>query len=123
MENTICLARADFAYNGGIFMSEEKARRYNYKVHVQGDYRLVGICDMGIVGKEFQEEKKKIFVDPAFYCSDVVEESQISNLISTADSVNLVGNDVVEHVIEMGLVDPNCVIVIQGVKHAQIISF
>ena len=104
-------------------MSEEKARRYNYKVHVQGDYRLVGICDMGIVGKEFQEEKKKIFVDPAFYCSDVVEESQISNLISTADSVNLVGNEVVDHVIELGRVDPDGVIVIQGVKHAQIISF
>ena len=104
-------------------MSEDKARQYNYKVHVQGDYRLVGICDIGIDGKVFKEGKKKIFVDPAFYCSDIAEESQMMNLISTADSVNLVGNDAVKYVIEMGLVDPDCVIVIQGVKHAQIISF
>ncbi len=64
-----------------------------------------------------------IFVDPAFYFENEISENEVIPLIRTADMVNMVGNKIVEMVVEQGFVDKESVLVIQGVKHAQIMSF
>ena len=50
-------------------------------------------------------------------------KDELSSLIQTADMVNMVGNSIVEFAVEQGFVDLDGVLVIQGIKHAQIMSF
>jgi len=97
--------------------------KYCCRIHIHGNQRIVAACDSDIVGREFREGKMNIFVDPAFYFEEEISENEIASLIHTADMVNMVGNRIVELAIERGFVDSDSVLVIQGIKHAQIMSF
>lgn len=111
----------DYYYAETIYMSNEN--NYCCRVHLHGNLRIVAVCDSDIVGREFRSGKLNIFVDPAFYFEKEITEDELPSLINTADMVNMVGNGIVDFVVERGLVAPDCVLVIQGVKHAQIMSF
>ena len=93
------------------------------KVHIHGNRRVVAACDRDILGKEFNEDPRKIFVDPVFYFQKMIQKDELLNLIETADIVNLVGNISVGIAIDASFVHPDHVIVIEGIKHAQIMAF
>ncbi|MDP7265896.1 MAG: DUF424 family protein [Candidatus Thermoplasmatota archaeon] len=93
------------------------------RVHIHGNQRIVAICDRDIVGLTFREGKMNIFVDPGFYYEKEISKDELISLIRTADMMNMVGNRIVEFAVEQGFVDQDCVLLIQGIKHAQIMSF
>lgn len=97
--------------------------KYCCRIHIHGNQRIVAACDSDIVGREFREGKMNIFVNPAFYFEKEISKDELSSLIQTADMVNMVGNSIVEFAVEQGFVDLDGVLVIQGIKHAQIMSF
>ncbi len=93
-----------------------------YKVHTSGNHRIVGICDREIVGKEFRDGDRRLFVDPSFYSDGEADRKKMLSLIPTADSANIAGSGAVEAAIEAGFVDPGCVLVIGGVKTAIVMA-
>lgn len=104
-------------------MNEQTEKDICCKIHVHGGRRIVAACDRETLDKELREDPLKIFVDPTFYFQEMINEQELVDLIRTADIVNLVGNRTVEIAVRASFVDPEHVMVIEGVKHAQIMSF
>ena len=89
------------------------------KVHRSGNELLVAACDVDILGNTFREGKLRIQVSRDFYEGDTVGEDTLVNRLEMATVANLVGSLVVEIAIRHGFVDPDCVLVIDGIPHAQ----
>ena len=85
---------------------------------VQGEV-LLAACDEELLGKSFREGELKLEVKERFYKGQLVEEEQLRELLEEATIANLTGERCVSKAIELGYVDPNRVLRIQGVPHAQ----
>jgi hypothetical protein len=89
------------------------------KMYRQGPEVLVAACDVDILGKTFRAKGLKIHVSEGFYKGDAGDEEMLVNRLEMATVANLVGEKCVQIAIEHGFVDPRCVLVIDGVPHAQ----
>jgi hypothetical protein len=94
---------------------------FSVKRHSSQGQVLVAACDCDILGKTFEEGDLQITVGEGFYGGEKVGPEMLRRLLEMANIVNLIGKKVVALAIEMGLVDEDCVIVIGGVPHAQIL--
>jgi len=91
------------------------------KVYKQGHDTLVGACDEKLIGKTFEEGKYFLEVRKDFYDGKRVSIDLLKKLLMDATIANLVGSETVKAAVEMGLVDPDCVIRVKGVPHAQMV--
>ena len=89
------------------------------RVHRSGRELLVAACDSELLGRTFREGKLRLHVHAEFYEGDRVEEDILVNRLEMATVANLVGKRVVAIAIRHGMVNPDCVLVIDGVPHAQ----
>ncbi|WP_162509206.1 DUF424 family protein [Thermogymnomonas acidicola] len=86
--------------------------------HVHGEV-LLAAADSELVGKEFREGRLHIRVDPNFYGEIKVSEEMFITSLGMCTIANLVGKRVVGIAIEKEFVDPENVIYIDGIPHAQ----
>lgn len=91
------------------------------KIYKQGEDLLVGACDEKLVGKKFKEGKFQIDVSKAFYDGERINTDGLKHHLKNATIANLVGKETVEIAIESGFVDPDCVLKINGIPHAQMV--
>ena len=89
------------------------------KIHRRQGEHLVAACDTGLEGRVLQEGKIKMTVHRSFYCAEEVDEDTLRNRLLMATVANLVGEKSVAVAVDMGLIDKDCVITIDGVPHAQ----
>jgi hypothetical protein len=89
------------------------------KIHSKGVERLVAACDSDIVGKTFSSGKLRLELSESFYRGDEGDEEMLVNWLRLATIANLAGRLTVDIAIKYGFVDPECVLVIGGVPHAQ----
>jgi len=89
------------------------------KVHTKGPEVLVAACDADIVGKTYRSEGLKLHVSESFYNGESGDEDVLVNRLEMATIANLVGQRTLEIAIRHGFVNPQCVIEIGGVPHAQ----
>lgn len=74
------------------------------KEHVVGTTRIIGACDRELLGKTIKDETGlEINVDEKFYGGMLVDKEDLLNTIKNANSVNLIGNRIVETVLEKGV--------------------
>ncbi len=85
---------------------------------VQGEV-LLAACDEELLGKTFREGELKLEVKERFYKGELMEENALENLLEEATIANLTGERCVSKAIELGYVDENRVLYIEGVPHAQ----
>ena len=84
-------------------------------------YRLVAVCDTGLIGETFREGKLKLEVKSDFYKGTTTTIAQALREIDSADIANLVGSSIVKAAVQEGLVDPDAIVRIAGVPHVQIV--
>ncbi|MBM4248733.1 MAG: DUF424 family protein [Euryarchaeota archaeon] len=89
------------------------------KRHGAGSELLVAACDLGLVGRRFEEGELCLELRPGFYGGERVDRRLFLELLAIATIANLAGEETVGAAVEAGLVDPGCVIRIGGVPHAQ----
>jgi len=89
------------------------------KVYRQGRDTLVAACDCDIVGKTFRGNGLKIEVSPGFYKGDTGDEELLVNRLGMATVGNLVGKETMAIAVKHGFVDPDNILQIGGVPHAQ----
>jgi uncharacterized protein len=94
---------------------------FYFKVHRSGSDVLVAACDRELLGKTLSGDFD-ILVNPTFYGQDLCEEDGLFDAISEANLVNLLGNRIVDLAVEKGLVNKKNILIMGGVKHAQIIT-
>ena len=91
------------------------------KIYRHGNDVLIGACDENLIGKTFEEGKYQIEVRKDFYDGERVTPEILKEFLENATIANLVGDETVKCAIEMGLIDPDCVIKIKGIPHAQMV--
>ncbi|MCJ7697805.1 MAG: DUF424 family protein [Thermoplasmata archaeon] len=91
------------------------------KVYHQGDDFVIGACDEHLLGKKFRNGKLQIDVAKHFYDGERIDKKTLKKFLLDATIANLVGKETVKCAIELGLVDPDRIIKIRGVPHAQIV--
>ena len=85
--------------------------------------RICAVCDKEILGQTFREGKIKIEVKESFYKGELVSVEESIIEIEKATIVNLVGNRIIDKLIEIGLVHRDGVIKINGISHVQLVRF
>ena len=91
------------------------------KNYQQGVQRLLAACDAELLGTSHKEGKLQLQVAPGFYDGMRVGESDLSFYLRSCTVANLVGKRTVDVAINLGLVDPENVLLIAGVPHAQLL--
>jgi len=92
------------------------------RIYKQGRDVLIGACDEKLIGKKFSEGKFQIEVRKEFYDGERINKEKLKRYLENATIANLVGEEAVRCAIEIGLVDPGCVIKIKGIPHAQVVK-
>ena len=91
------------------------------KIYKQGNDILIGACDQNLVGKKFVDGKFQINVTKEFYGGRIISIETLIQYLKEATIANLVGKNAVECAIKIGLINPNCVLKIKGIPHAQMV--
>ncbi len=89
------------------------------KVYRQGPEVLVAACDEDIVGKTFKGKDIKITISSSFYKGDLGGEEMLVNRLRMATIANLVGRETMDIALKHGFVEPENVLQIGDVPHAQ----
>ncbi len=95
---------------------------FSYRVFDVGNERMVAVCDRALLGKEFSGDGLSIEVSEEFYSGSEGQWEEILPLVRESAIVNAVGEDIINLLVENGLVDRKYILNIGGVPHAQIIS-
>jgi hypothetical protein len=91
------------------------------KVYHQGEDLVIGACDEHLLGKKFRNGKLQIDVARHFYDGERVDTKTLEKFLLDATIANLVGKETVKCALDLGLVQPDCILRIRGVPHAQIV--
>jgi hypothetical protein len=98
-----------------------KGYMISIKIYKQGKDLLIGACDEKLIGKKFTDGKFQIDVSKEFYDGERISPGILKKYLADATIANLVGKETIKCAIELGLVDPECVIRIKGIPHAQMV--
>ena len=91
------------------------------KMYKQGNDLLLAACDENLIGKKFEEGKYYLDVSERFYKGERITKEVLKKFLEESTIANLVGKETIKCAIELGLIDPDCVIKIKGIPHAQMI--
>ncbi len=86
--------------------------------HTQGEI-LLAAADSDLIDRDLREGKLHLRVIPQFYGETRVSEETFLSSMAICTIANLVGRHVVRIAIENEYIDPDNVIYIDGVPHAQ----
>ncbi len=95
---------------------------FYFRIHRHPAEVLLAVCDEEVLGHTFSEGDLRITVGEGFYGGDLIEEEELRTRMGTFTIINIVGNRAVDIAVAEGIVDPDAVIVIGGVKHAQAVT-
>lgn len=91
------------------------------KVYHIGAETLVAVSDESCLGKEFTEGDIHLKVNKEFYGEEHADKDEVVSALCDATIANLVGEQSVATAVENGFVNPQDVIYVQGVPHAQMV--
>lgn len=86
---------------------------------------VVAICDKELVGKRFEEGNKQLDVKESFYAGEIknVDEVKeiIENYVKEDATFNLVGENITNLALEMGLIHEDSIGKIQNIPYAMVL--
>lgn len=91
------------------------------KIYKKGNDLLIGACDEKLLGKKFEDGKFQINVSKEFYGGERINSEVLKKYLEDATIANLVGRETIKCAVDVGLIDPECIIKINGVPHAQMV--
>lgn len=83
---------------------------------------LVAVCDKTIIGKTFSEGELVLKLDESFYKGKEASDEEIKNAICCATVANIAGEKAIACAVDCGAIDPDTIIYIGGVPHAQMVQ-
>ena len=73
------------------------------------------------LARNSEMENYRLDVAKHFYDGERIDKKTLKKFLLDATIANLVGKETVKCAIELGLVNPECILKIKGVPHAQIV--
>jgi uncharacterized protein len=83
---------------------------------------IVAVCDRNIIGKKFKEGNLVLKLDESFYKGCEASEDEIKEALVCASIANIAGERSIACAVGCGCVDPDTVIYIDGIPHAQMVQ-
>ncbi len=95
-------------------------------VKIHSSYRpIIAICDSDLIGKNFEEGKRCIHVNPNFFQGEEKNDKEIMRIIEKGSeedyTFNIVGKRAVELALRAGIIKSEGIIHIQGVPIALVL--
>jgi hypothetical protein len=90
------------------------------KIYKNGEHVLVAACDKEVLGKTLKHGSTTVEISRVFYEGELVSEEELYKALEEATTANLFGEKTVKCAIKCGLIDPDSVIMIDCVPHAQV---
>lgn len=87
----------------------------------QGVQRLCAACDDELLGTKYSEGRFRLDVASEFYDGMRVDGDALSGFLRQCTIANLVGERTVALAIGLGLIEPQNVLRVEGVPHAQLV--
>ncbi len=94
---------------------------YMKKYDTEGQL-IVAVCDNDIIGKKFKEGELVLKLDEGFYKGDDVWDEEVKAALLDATIANIAGEKSIACAVECGCIDPDNIIFIQGIPHAQMVK-
>lgn len=91
------------------------------KHHSNPNGELYAACDEELIGTTIEGGGRKISITEGFYGGEIITEEEFRSRIHHLGDMNLMGERTVTIACEEGYVDKDCILVIGGVKHAQVV--
>ncbi len=84
--------------------------------------KVVAVSDPKLIGKHIEDSDKgiEITITKEFYGESEFELQEIIPVVLASGNANLIGSEVVDAFIKEKIIDPENVISINGIKHAQL---
>jgi len=81
---------------------------------------LIAACDKEVLGKILKHGNTTVEISRAFYEGELVSDEELKKALEEATTANLFGEKTIKCAIKCGLIDPDSVIMIDCVPHAQV---
>ncbi len=85
--------------------------------------RLLNVCEKELLGSVVKGDGLEMRISEDYFGGEVVEREEVIRLVKECEIVNLVGNEIVEAVVEEGLANGDAVRIIGGVSFLMIFKF
>jgi len=102
-------------------MSKKNSEFY-VKIHDNLKGRVVAICDSDLLGKTLEDENFRIDVSKNFYGGDLADEPKVIQMLEKERNLNLIGKNIVELCIKLGIISKENVIFVNNIPHMQLIE-
>ncbi len=83
---------------------------------------IVAVCDKSIIGKKFREGALVLKLDECFYKGEDACEGEVKEALLSATIANIAGKKSIACAVECGCIDPDTIIFIEGIPHAQMVQ-
>lgn len=93
---------------------------YMKKYDTEGQI-IVAVCDKNIIGKKFKEGELTLKLEESFYKGNEVCDKDVKEALSFATIANIAGEKSIACAVECGCIDPETIIFIDGIPHAQMV--
>ena len=101
--------------------SESKDMMY-FKKHMGQGRILIAICDENLLGKTFSEGEYSLKVSERFYKGKKVKKEELKETLKNSENINLVGKEIIDFALELGVLNKGSILEVSGVPHAQVIK-
>jgi len=92
------------------------------KIHDAGYRKIIAVCDMQLIGKNLTNGEIKLDVSERFYKGDLKNKDELINILNSAESINVIGNEAVALCVEIGLVDNENILKFGDVSYALVVE-
>ena len=79
------------------------------------DSNMLNICDKHLLGKTLNRDNFRLKISEEYYAEKIVEKEEARDLLQKSDNINMVGKEIIDLSINMGIGSRKGVKVIDGV--------
>ena len=79
------------------------------------DSNMLNICDKELVGKTLNRDNFRLKISEEYYAEKIVEKEEARDLLKKSDNINMVGKEIIDLSVNLGIGSEEGVKVIDGV--------
>ena len=79
------------------------------------DSSMLNICDKDLLGKTLNRDNFRLKISEEYYAEKVVEKEEARDLLQKSDNINMVGKEIIDLSVNMGIGSREGVKVVDGV--------
>ena len=79
------------------------------------DSSMLNICDKDLLGKALNRDNFSLKISEEYYAEKIVEKEEARDLLKKSDNINMVGKDIIDLSVNLGIGSEEGVKVIDGI--------